>query len=202
MCMTDVYLLWMAPEDPQGGEVPTRGIMVIEVDDILEAGDEVHRQKMQWLENKLRFGKVENLQINVEGSGYAGRRLKQNQDFSFEYHMTDYINNRLKPIQFDRKFYKKDTANEKLNQEEEQQLRGIIAAINWVAREGRPDASASASILSGIFSQCGRCKTPWKLTTSSNTAKTTRSPCVFILSLKRTSGTWSSLMRVSMSRER
>lgn len=139
------------PEDPQGGAVPTRGIMVIEVDDILEAGDEVHRQKMQWLENKLRFGKVENLQTNVEGSGYAGRRLKQNPDFSFEYHMTDYINNRLKPIQFERKFYKKDAASEKLNQEEEQQLRGIIAAINWVAREGRPDASASASILSGIF---------------------------------------------------
>ena len=31
------------------------------------------------------------------------------------------------------------------------QLRGTIASINWAAREGRPDASASASILASCF---------------------------------------------------
>ena len=157
-------------------------------------------RKMQWLENKLRFGKVEILQTNVEGSGYGGRRLKQNPDFSFEYHMTDYINNRLKPIQFERKFYKKDAASEKLNQEEEQQLRGIIVAINWVAREGRPDASASASILSGIFPNANVCRTPWRLTTSLSTSRRTRSSCAFIQFRRRTSAMLSFLTQVSLGR--
>lgn len=129
----------------------TQGIMVIEVDDILEAGNKVHREKMQWLEGRLKFGKIQNLQETDGGSGYAGRRLKQNSDFSFEFHLNDYIQNRLKPVQLSRKFFKKDAAKEFLNPDEEHQLRAVIAAVNWIAREGRPDASASASILSGVF---------------------------------------------------
>lgn len=37
--------------------------------------------------------------------------------------------------------------------DEEQQLHGVIAAVSWVAPGGRPDALASASILSGAFSR-------------------------------------------------
>ena len=132
-------------------KVPTRGIMVIEVDDILEAGDEVHRQKMSWLEQKLRFGKVENLRENKDGSGYAGRRLKQLSNYGFEFHMTDYVNNRLRPMQPKQQCLKRDASAVLLDKDEEQMLRGVIAAVNWTAREGRPDASASASILSGVF---------------------------------------------------
>ena len=129
--------------------VPTRGILVLEVDDMLEAGDEVHRQKMDLLEKKLRFGKVVNLQDG--GSGYAGRRIKQLPDFSFEYSMTDYVKNRLQKVNIKRKFLKKDATKIILNEDEETQLRGVIAAINWCAREGRPDGAAAASILSGSF---------------------------------------------------
>ena len=38
-----------------------------------------------------------------------------------------------------------------LTANEEMQLRGTIASINWIAREARPDASAAASILAGCF---------------------------------------------------
>eukprot|EP00435_Cladocopium_sp_Y103_P070427 s448_g35.t1 len=117
-----------------------RGILVLEVDDMLEAGDEVHRQKMDLLEKRLGFGKVVDLQ-NTEGggSGYAGRRLRQLPDFSFEYSMDNYVKNRLQKVNITHKFLKKDAAKINLNEDEETQLRGTIAAINWSAREGRPD---------------------------------------------------------------
>ena len=138
-------------KDFKDPNTPTRGILVLEVDDMLEAGDSVHRQKMELLEKRLRFGKVVDLQNTEGGSGYAGRRLRQLKDFSFEYSMDDYVANRLQKANITRKFLKKDAAKIQLNEEEESQLRGTIAAINWAAREGRPDGSASASILSGCF---------------------------------------------------
>ena len=55
----------------------TRGIIVIEVDDLLEAGSAEHRAKMKWLETKLKFGKIVELMNAKEGTGYAGRRVRQ-----------------------------------------------------------------------------------------------------------------------------
>ncbi|CAE6964999.1 GIP [Symbiodinium sp. CCMP2592] len=129
----------------------TQGIIVIEVDDVLEAGGERHREKMKALESRFRFGKVTSLLDTASGSGYAGRRLKQSPDFSFSYSMSDYVSNRLRYVDVTRKFTKKDAPNIKLTADEESQLRGVIAALNWAAREGRPDASATASILAGCF---------------------------------------------------
>ena len=138
-----------ASEDTKNAK--TEGIMVLEVDDILEAGNERHREKMALLEKKLRFGKVVKLQEADAGSGYAGRRLQQLPDFSFEFTMNDYVKNRLQKVNITRKFLKKDSKTITLGDDEESQLRGTIASINWAAREGRPDGSAAASILSGCF---------------------------------------------------
>ena len=49
-------------------QVPTRGAIVIEVDDVLEAGDEEHRRRMKVLEEKLRFGKAVELQSEDLGA--------------------------------------------------------------------------------------------------------------------------------------
>eukprot|EP00435_Cladocopium_sp_Y103_P026323 s61_g6.t1 len=65
--------------------------------------------------------------------------------------MDDYVTNRLHPVKVHRRVLKKNAAETPLNEDEISQLRGTIAAINWAAREGRPDGSASASILSGCF---------------------------------------------------
>ncbi|CAJ1446793.1 unnamed protein product, partial [Effrenium voratum] len=127
------------------------GIIVVEVDDILESGNERHRNKMARLEKKLRFGKVINLREHPEGTGYAGRRIMQGPDGSFQYTMADYIKNRLKYVRVERKYLKKDASTTSLKEDEINQLRGVVAAINWIAREGRPDVSAAASILSGCF---------------------------------------------------
>ena len=129
----------------------TKGIIVIEVDDILEAGEADHRKKMEWLESKLRFGKIVNLMEAKEGTGYAGRRVRQLADFSFTYSMDDYVRDRLKFIKLEKKVLKKDAATQKLTADEEQQLRGALASLNWTVREGRPDASAAASIYAASF---------------------------------------------------
>ena len=101
----------------------TEGIMVLEVDDIPEAGNERHREKMALLEKKLRFGKVVKLQEADAGSGYAGRRLQQLPDFSFEFTMNDYVKNRLQKVNITRKFLKKDSKTITLGDDEESQLR-------------------------------------------------------------------------------
>eukprot|EP00439_Symbiodinium_sp_Y106_P027348 s5817_g3.t1 len=129
----------------------TQGIIIIEVDDVLEAGGERHRSLMQKLEGRFKFGKVVELQKHPEGSAYAGRRVLQNQDFSFSFTMADYIQNRLKFVPMERKVAKKNLHEVPLTADEEAQLRGTIASVNWTAREGRPDASAAASIIARAF---------------------------------------------------
>ena len=138
------------PKNPDK-EVPTLGYIVLEVDDLLESGGPAHRARMDKLEGRLKFGKVVNLMESEGGSGYAGRRIKQHPDFSFTYSMDDYVTNWLQPVKVHRRILKKNAAETLLNEDEISQLRGTIAAINWSAREGRPDGSASASILSGCF---------------------------------------------------
>ena len=129
----------------------TQGIIVVEIDDLLEAGSDRHRAKMLQLEKRFKFGKITDLMDAGDGSGYAGRRLRQRPDFSFSYSMNDYVANRLRKMTLNRKVTKKMAGQTVLSSDEQTQLRGVVAAINWTAREGRPDAAAAASILSGCF---------------------------------------------------
>ncbi|CAE7871011.1 unnamed protein product, partial [Symbiodinium sp. KB8] len=125
------------------------GVMVIEVDDIIEGGDERHRQLMTELEGEVTFGKIVNLQ--EKESSYAGKSLKQLPDFSFESHMDEYIYTRMSPIAMSRKVLKKDATATLLDDTEKSQLRGVLATLTWVGREGRPDAAAAASVLASAF---------------------------------------------------
>ena len=146
-----VLVLDADPNEKLEDQEKTQGIVVIEIDDLLEAGSQRHREKMNLLEKRFRFGKVTNLMETDAGSGYAGRRLRQRKDFSFVYSMTDYVTNRLRYVDVSRRVTKKAAPQTALLDDEESQLRGVIAAINWTAREGRPDAAAAASILAGCF---------------------------------------------------
>ena len=128
---------------------PTRGLMVIEVDDVIEGGDEKHRSLVKQLEGIITFGKIINLQ--EQETTYAGKSIRQMPDFSFTLHMEEYIYTRLAPINLKRKVLKKDAAKVKLDDFEKSQLRGLLATLIWVGREGRPDAAAASSILASSF---------------------------------------------------
>ena len=150
ICPFDRCVLTLDSESRAEG-AETQGILVIEIDDVLEAGGEEHAKRMQWLEDRLRFGKAVVLQDEPSGTAYAGRRIQQMADFSYVYSMDDYVQGRLKPVSLERKILIKDAKKTPLNPSEESQLRGTIASLNWSSREGRPDAAAAASILAGCF---------------------------------------------------
>ena len=132
------------PSSSTSPTAKTEGFMVIEVDDIAEGGGTQH-------EEKLKFGKIDDLYGNPEGTTYAGRHIRQCKDFSFEHHMDEYIYTRLEPVKLSRRVLKKDAQQVKLDEKEKTQFRGLIASLNWTAREGRPDAAAAASILAATF---------------------------------------------------
>ena len=79
------------PSADKSKDDKTEGFLVIEVDDIAEAGGPRHQQKMTELEKRLKFGKIEELYNNPDGCMYAGRHIQQMADYSFEHHMDEYI---------------------------------------------------------------------------------------------------------------
>ncbi|CAL1162763.1 unnamed protein product [Cladocopium goreaui] len=145
----DKCVLTLPSLDPSPGAT-TEGYMVIEVDDIIEAGGSRHEAKMKTMESLLKFGKIEDL-YETTGASYAGRFLNQLKDFSFETHMEEFIYTRLEPVKMNRRVLKKDADKVLLTENEKTQLRGLAASLNWVSREGRPDASASASVIASSF---------------------------------------------------
>eukprot|EP00435_Cladocopium_sp_Y103_P035990 s2457_g9.t1 len=169
--------------DDRSADAPTEGILLIEVDDVLESGGEVHQRKMKALQERLR------------------RRIKQLEDYSFSYSMDDYVENRLRPVTLTRKTLMKDAKQTILNADEEAQLRGTLASLNWVAREGRPDAAAAASILAGSFPNL-QFKMFWMRTKQFNESSRTELPCESTALLRRMSDTLSLLTLLSILRER
>jgi hypothetical protein len=106
---------------------------------------------MEALEKKFKFGKIVDLMKEKEGTSFSGKKIKQLANYGFQHTMEEYVKNRLHPVELQRKVLKKGAGEVKLNASEESALRGALAALNWTAREGRPDASASASIFAGCF---------------------------------------------------
>ncbi|CAE7473706.1 GIP, partial [Symbiodinium necroappetens] len=149
LCPYESCVLVLPGEKP--GD-PTEGVSVVEVDDLVEAGSQKHRDKLAALEKEIRFGKITNLlEASEQESTYAGRTLRQLQDYSFVTHMEEYVYTRLAPITLAKKTLKKDAAATPLDPGEITQLRGVIAALSWMSRECRPDAAAAASILASCF---------------------------------------------------
>ncbi|CAK8993884.1 unnamed protein product [Durusdinium trenchii] len=138
------------PAQDASPEALTEGYMVIEVDDIIEAGGKRHEALMKRMEERLNFGKIDEL-YGTSGTSYAGRHLKQLPDYSFESHMEEFLYTRLEPVKLNRRILKKDAAQVDLSEHEKTQLRGLLASLNWVSREARPDAAAGASVLASTF---------------------------------------------------
>ena len=72
----DRCVLTLDSED-RSDHAPKEGILLIEVDDVLESGGEVHQRKMKALQERLRFGKAIELRAEASGTAYAGRRITE-----------------------------------------------------------------------------------------------------------------------------
>lgn len=97
----DRCILTPGSKDPSQ-RARTKGFVVLKVDDSAEGGSALHQTEMAELEKVLKFGKVDDLRTEA-GSNYAGRRVRQLKDFSFEISMDESIYTRLEPIQLQRK---------------------------------------------------------------------------------------------------
>jgi hypothetical protein len=60
-----------------GATSRSRGIVLLEMDDVREGGDKDHVEAMARIAEKIRFGKVEQLDLHTEGVLFTGRRWFQ-----------------------------------------------------------------------------------------------------------------------------
>ena len=118
------------------------GHILIEVDDIAEFGDVVHRANMAKLQKTFKFGKWKSI-YGDEGD-YAGRTLMQCKDYGFKIHQAKFIEERLEPINIPKG--RKSDKTVETSPGEKSQLRAVWGAVNWVQRETRPDVSGISSL--------------------------------------------------------
>eukprot|EP00971_Amphidinium_carterae_P169131 3350546-Amphidinium_carterae.1 len=81
--------------------VAVRGIIVVLVDDIIEAGDSEHRKRVAQLRKRFALGQHISLQSRG-GTLFNGRRVEQLPDYSFRVSMKDFIKSRLQAIKIPR----------------------------------------------------------------------------------------------------
>eukprot|EP00435_Cladocopium_sp_Y103_P039402 s1944_g10.t1 len=120
-----------------------RGIIAIEVDDLLMFGDGSHDAKMEQLQKRFTFGKLQD--IDEQGVNFNGRRLRKvHEDILID--MKAFVEERMKTVELSKERQK--AKKEKITEEERGQVRSVCGALNWAGREGRPDAAAAASMFS------------------------------------------------------
>ena len=124
------------------------GMIAVEIDDLLMFGDEVHKEKVNTLQKRFTFGKLEAL--DEKGVNFNGRRLKREGDTVF-IDMKAFVEERLEGVELSKERMK--MRSEKVTEEELGLIRRTCGSLNWAGREGRPDAAAAASMFSSLMTQ-------------------------------------------------
>ena len=126
-----------------------QGAIAIKVDDLFTFGSSQHYEKIAQLRSRFEFSKFDFLQEMEQGTNFNGRRAQQNADFSFQVDMLKFVAERLDPVSLakGRKATPKALASDSVVS----QLRAAVGALSWLGKEGRPDASAAASLGSAVF---------------------------------------------------
>jgi hypothetical protein len=121
-----------------------QGIILVEVEDLYEAGSERHRALTEKLKQRFRFGKHDSL-MTPAGGTFDGMRMVQHKDFSFHYSIKDYILSRIREIPFTKD--RKKEVDQPITGAEFSQLRALIGSVLWAARKCRPDVFGPVSLL-------------------------------------------------------
>ena len=122
------------------------GLLAIEVDDILACGKGKFHEKMKQLRSQFTFGKCVNLKEEKEGASFNGRRLRQDEEGTLHIDMQKFIEERLEEIPIDKE--RKKEKKEEVNERERTQARAVCGSLNWLSKEGRPDAAGPSSLMS------------------------------------------------------
>ena len=117
------------------------GIVLVDVDDFLDGGNEEHQQRMVILREHIQLGK----QRKRKGD-FLGRHLKQSDDFAtIEIDMERYISEELKIIPITSERAKNLEA--KCTEAVISRVRGVGGSMTWLVREVRLDLGAGAGQL-------------------------------------------------------
>jgi hypothetical protein len=128
-----------------------RGIIVVEVDDLLTMGDELHFQKMEELQKRFKFGKFKFLDEEQKGVSFNGRRLRMLEDGTYLVDMPKFVEERLREVSL--AVGRASQKDEDATDAEKTEARAVVGALTWAAKEGRPDCAAAASIIAGTLNR-------------------------------------------------
>lgn len=108
------------------------GLLIVEVDDILSLGDNVHEEKVSRLRERFKFGKFMYLDENPEGVAFNGRRLKHVPGGGFTIDMQKFVEERLQEVVLEKGRAAQKT--EEATDEERNSTRAAIGALTWAAK--------------------------------------------------------------------
>eukprot|EP00435_Cladocopium_sp_Y103_P021800 s2487_g5.t1 len=120
------------------------GAVAIEVDDLFTVGHERHHKLMAKLQEMYTFGKYVDLMDCEHGAAFNGRRIQQAKDGTFKIDMQKFIEERLFPIQLEKG--RSTQRKERATDEEISKARAVCGSLNWLSKEGRPDAAGPSSL--------------------------------------------------------
>ena len=127
------------------------GAIAIEVDDLFTVGHAEHHRKMEQLRKQYAFGKYVTLKEEAHGAAFNGRRIRQMANGEFKIDMQKFIEERLHEIEL--KKGRRSLRKEMATEEEKSMARATCGALNWLSKEGRPDASGPSSLLASKLSK-------------------------------------------------
>ena len=138
-----LYFLPSIPEEKTSPEQFTvAGVVLLDVDDFCQGGNDRRQSQMAKLRTQLKFGKWKDL---YESSAeYIGRTLFQTKDYEIQVSMKRYIEEKLKPVTLAKDRMKDKTA--KLTEQETTWLRGMGGSLLWIGKEARPDVGAACAM--------------------------------------------------------
>ena len=123
----------------------SEGQLLLDVDDFIEGGNEMHRETMRKFYDKYRCGKAIDLRLaGQEGTRFARRRVVQHPDFRITVSMDEYVKSRLRPIEVP-KGYLSDT--KVISDGMLTNVKGVNGGSGWLASTARPDMAALHSII-------------------------------------------------------
>ncbi|CAL1154344.1 unnamed protein product [Cladocopium goreaui] len=132
-----------------GGELA--GLLVVEVDDLFAVGNTEFFKGLEELRKRFQFGKFAFLQEQIEGSSFNGRRIRQKSDFGFQIDMEKFVTERLETVKLERG--RLSNPEVEATEEEKNLVRAAVGSLTWAAKEGRPDAAATASLTASNLNQ-------------------------------------------------
>ena len=119
----------------------TRGFIGVHVDDGLFVGDSVFHAKINELENLFPFGSRKRRNFV-----FTGLQINQYEDYSIHVDQTQYVKD-INPINIHKD--RRKMLEEPINDQERQDLRGLIGSLQYASVNTRPDLGSRLSFLQG-----------------------------------------------------